>query len=142
MAMDLSSLGGAGAVGAIMAIIAGMLAVFLVIGIILWVYMGFAFTAIGKKAKVRYPALAWIPGIGPALVAFNASGMHWWPWLLLLITAIPYIGSIASLAFSVYSIIWMWKMFEEINKPGWWAILMLIPIVNLVVIGMAAWGKK
>jgi hypothetical protein len=38
----------------------------------------------------------------------------------------------------------MWKTFEAVGRPGWWAIFMIIPILNivyLVFLGIAAWGK-
>lgn len=133
--------------GGLIALILGLLVVSLVIFALIWVYMSFAYTAIGRKAKLSYPGLAWIPGIGPTITAFRASGMHWWPWLLLvtvLVSWIPVISIIYMLAillFAVYSIVWHWKMFEVIDKPGWWAILMIIPVVNLVMIGIAAWSK-
>lgn len=110
--------------------------------IILYIYMALAFMAMGKKAKLNYPALSWIPGFGPMIIAFQASKMHWWPWLMLIAGAIPFIGVIASVVFFVYGIIWNWKLMEAINKPGWWAILFLIPIVNLIMIGIAAWSKE
>jgi uncharacterized membrane protein YhaH (DUF805 family) len=55
---------------------------------------------------------------------------------------IPVIGFVFSIAFAVFMVIWQWKMFEAIKKPGWWALLCLLPIVNLVLYGVAAWGKK
>jgi len=116
--------------------------VFLVVGFLVWIYTSFAYMTIGKKARLNYYGLAWIPGIGPALTAFRASKMHWWPWLLLIGALIPYINFIFVIAFAVFTIIWHWKMFEAIGRDGWWAILMIIPIVNLILIGIAAWGKK
>lgn len=107
-----------------------------------YIYMGFAYTAIGKKAKLKNPSLAWIPFVGPAIIAFQASKMPWWPWLLLIGTIIPFVGWIFSIAFAVFWIIWHWKLFEKIKKPNWWAILLIIPIVNFVIIGIAAWSKK
>ncbi|MFW5991038.1 MAG: hypothetical protein ACOCZ6_01050 [Nanoarchaeota archaeon] len=134
---------GSGGAAAGLAAMAGFIALIgLIIGVAVYVYTSFAFMTIGRKAKDSMPGLAWIPGIGPALIAFRASGMHWWPWLLLIGFVIPFINVLASLAFTVVSVIWMWKMFEKIRKPGWWAILMLIPLVNLVVIGIAAWSKN
>ena len=67
--------------------------------------------------------------------------MHWWPWLFLIGIIIPFVGGLLLLAFSVFGIIWQWKMFEAVGKPGWWALLCLIPVVNLIMIGIAAWGK-
>jgi hypothetical protein len=139
--------GGAG--GAVLALILGMLAIVFVVLLGVWVYNSFAYTAIGRKAKLSSPGIAWIPGVGPTIIAFRASKMHWWPWLLLLsllIFWIPVIGfiiyAVAILTFAVYNVIWRWKMLEAIKMPGWWSLLMLIPIVNLVLIGIAAWSKK
>ncbi|MFW5846523.1 MAG: hypothetical protein ACOCUU_00035 [Nanoarchaeota archaeon] len=127
--------------GGILAMLAGMLIFTILISLGLYVYLSIAFMSIGKKAKDPMYGLAWIPGIGPAIISFRASGMHWWPWLLLIGFFIPFINVIAQLTFAVFSIIWIWKTFEKIGKPGWWAILTLIPVVNLIIIGIAAWSK-
>lgn len=126
----------------------GMLFFFFIFFIATYVYIGFSFMAIGKKAKLKTPELAWIPFVGPYLIASQAAKMHWWPWLLwstLIISWIPGLNALyfaAILVFLVYGVIWQWKMFEKIKRPGWWALLCLIPFVNLVLYGIAAWGKK
>ena len=149
----------AAATGGLMALIAGMIIAFIVIGILLWVYLSIAFMAIGKKARVKSPGLAWIPGFGSAIIAWKASKMPGWPWWLilgLLLFIIPIagliLGGICMLVFYVYVFIWSWKMFEAIGRPGWWAIVPLggiIPIIGflfgiayLILIGIAAWGGK
>lgn len=128
--------------GGLWALFGAMIFATIIIALGLWIYTSFAFMAIGKKIKYKNYGLAWIPGIGPLIIAFQASKMPWWPWLLLIGYLVPFIGGIAVLAFYVFAIIWMWKMFEKIKYPGWWAILMLVPIVNLVFLGIAAWSKK
>ena len=132
--------------GSIFAVFAGLAVVMVIVFIALWVYMSWAFMVIGRKAKLNMPGLAWIPGIGPAIIAYQASKKHWWPWLLLIGIVIgffvPVISTIAYILFAVMVIYWLWYMFEAIKKPGWWAILMIFPIVRLIVLGMAAWGKK
>ncbi|MCX6750630.1 MAG: hypothetical protein NTZ83_04185 [Candidatus Pacearchaeota archaeon] len=134
MALDLT--------GGVLAFIAGMLVLAILVSIALYIYMGFAYMAIGRKAKLKIPELSWIPGVGPLILAFQASKMHWWPWLLLIGMFIPVVNFIAAPVFMVFAIIWHWKMFEAVKKPGWWAILLLIPIVGLVMVGIAAWAKK
>lgn len=135
MVVDLATSGG------MLAFVMAFFAFVMVIGTILWIYTSLAFMAIGKKAKDDLPGLAWIPSIGPALIAFRASGMHWWPWLLIIGMFIPFVGFIFAIAFAVFGVIWQWKMFEKIKRPGYWAILCLIPILNLVLYGIAAWSK-
>lgn len=124
------------------ALIMGMLVIFIIIAIALYIYLSFAFMAIARKAKLKSPGLAWIPGVGPAIIAFQTSKMHWWPWLLIIGMFIPTIGFLFSITFAVFVVIWDWRMFEKLKRPGWWALLCLIPLVNLVLFGIAAWDKK
>ncbi|MBI2632549.1 hypothetical protein HYW75_06085 [Candidatus Pacearchaeota archaeon] len=126
-----------GLLGAILA----FLAIIFIFAVIIYIYLGFAFMAIGKRARLSAPGLSWIPFVGPAIIAYRASKMHWWPWLLIIGMFIPWVGPIFSIAFAVYVVIWQWKMFEVIERPGWWALLCLIPIVNLILYGIAAWGN-
>lgn len=152
--------GAAGLFAGLFAIFAAMLVLFLIVGIGLYIYMSLAFSAIGRKANVSSPGLAWIPGIGPLIIAYKASKMSFWPWWLLigsfiiaLLSFIPIIGivlailaSVGLFVFAVYAIIWHWKMFEAVGKPGWWILLGFIPIfggiILLILIGIAAWSKN
>jgi uncharacterized membrane protein YhaH (DUF805 family) len=126
------------------AFMGAFLIIFLIILILIigvYIFTSLAYVKIGKKANLENPNLAWIPGIGPLILAYQASKMHWWPWLLYIGTIIPFINIIAVLILTAYTIIWHWRLFEAINKPGWWSILLLVPIVNLVIIGIAAWSE-
>ena len=110
----------------------------LMVGI--YVYTSFAYMAIARKAKLSSPGLAWIPGIGPLIITYKASKMHWWPWLLFIGFIIPFVNFIAIIIFEVFAIIWLWKTFQAVKRPGWWAIVSLIPVVNLILLGIAAWS--
>jgi hypothetical protein len=137
--------------GGLLAMILGMLVFFLIIMAAIYVYMSLAFMGIAKKAKYPSPGLAWIPLVGPSIVASSVAKMHWWPILLLLsyplVFVFPlfiFIAWIAMLVYAVFFVIWMWKTFEAVGKPGWWAIFQVLPIVNIVwfvFIGIAAWSK-
>ncbi len=127
--------------GSILAMLAGFVFVAFIISIGLYIYTSFAYMAIAKKAKQSSPGLAWIPMVGPAIIAFRSSKMHWWPWLILIGIFIPLISAYANLAFFIFFVVWRWKLMEEIKKPGWWSLLMIIPVVNLVMMGIAAWSK-
>jgi len=130
-----------------------MMIIYLVLVIALYIYSALAFSRIAKRAgKENKSWIAWIPGVGPAILTNIISGKHWWPWLLwlsLLIFWIPILGWIvfivAVIIFVVYSIIWMWKTYEAVGRPGWWAIMPIIPFVGgilyLIFIGIAAWGS-
>jgi hypothetical protein len=138
-----SSLGPEGST--LVGIIMAAMLVFAVIGVALWVYMGLVYSAIARKARHSSPNLAWIPIVGPSIVTSSIAKMHWWPILLLIGGFIPVIGTLCSLAFLVFFVIWNWKTFEVIGRPGWWAIFMVIPILNivfLVLLGVAAWSSS
>lgn len=136
--LTLSDMELAGIVG----LIAAFALIFFFILLVVYLYLSFAYSAIGKRAKVKSPHLAWIPLIGPLIIAYKTSKMHWWPWLLIIGMVIPFINIFANIAFFIVSVVWHWKMFESVRRPGWFSILTLIPIVNFVIIGIAAWGKK
>lgn len=127
-------------------LLATFLIAFIVIVLFLWIYTSIAFSSIAKKGKSKYsPGIAWIPIVGPSLIASDLAKMHWWPLLLLLGFWIPFIGTLLGIVFAVFFIVWNWKMFEKLKRPGWWAIFYVIPvlsIVYLVFLGIAAWGKK
>ena len=121
---------------------AGFLFFLFVLIVAVYVYSSFAYMAIARKAKYRSPGLVWIPIVGPMIMASKTAKMHWWPILLLVVFWIPFINILCMIALLVFNIIWMWKTFEKIGKPGWWSVFMIINIVYLVLLGIAAWSKK
>lgn len=127
-------------------LIAGLVILAVIIGIAVYIYQSFAYMSIGKKAKVKNPGLAWIPFIGPIIIAYETSDRHWWPWLLLIGLVIPIVNILAAILFAVFVLVWKWDMLEEINRPGWWILISLIPVVGMIawwiLLGVAAWGEK
>lgn len=132
-------------VGAIMTLIAGFLIFFIALALVVYVYSSFALMTLANRLKTGPSWLAWIPFANLALIAKMAK-MPWWPVLLILIAWIPVIGQIAMIALLVFVIIWTWKVCEARNRPGWWAVLQIIPFVggiwSLVMLGILAWAKK
>ncbi|MFW6383360.1 MAG: hypothetical protein ACOCZQ_01825, partial [Nanoarchaeota archaeon] len=119
-----------GALGAGFMVLWLILMMFAIIMVFVYVYMSFAYMSLGKKTKDPMYGLAWIPAVGPLLIANRASGMHWWPLLLMIVPMIPvvnFLSLITSPVLLVFSIIWHWNMFEKIGKPNWWAILLIVP---------------
>lgn len=116
----------------------------IIIFLIIYVYMALAYIALAKKTQTTPAWLAWVPIANFYLVSKMAR-MHWWPILLLIAGLIPILGIVAAIAFMVFAIIWHWKIFERVNRPGWWAVLVVIPVVGAfifyVLLGIAAWGK-
>ena len=121
----------------------GILLIALVVGVAVYLYFSFALMTLAKKMQTERPWLAFIPVANFYLMSKMAK-MHWWPVLLVFGTLFSGVNEIFSFALSVFVVIWMWKIFKEFKKPGWWAILIIIPILWIVygvLLGMTAWGK-
>jgi len=86
--------------------------------------------------------IAWIPIVGQPLLASKIAKMHWWPILFIAGFWIPVVGGFLGLVFSVFFIIWMWRTFEVLGRPGWWAISAIFLPLYLIFLGVAAWGKS
>ena len=114
-----------------------MLIAFVIFGIIAYIYSAIALMAIAKKTKSKSRWMAWVPILNVYLMTRMAGIPGWWT-LIIFAPLIPVIGSIAVMVGMVY---FWWLIAEKIHKPGWWGILMVIPIVNLVLMGIMAWGE-
>jgi hypothetical protein len=116
---------------------AGFLVVLIVVLIALYIYSALALMTIAKRINVEPAWLAWIP-IANIYLMTKMAGVPWWTMLVILVSWIPLIGPLAMAAAMVW---WFWKISEKRGKDGWWGILMIIPIANLVIMGILAWGK-
>jgi hypothetical protein len=130
------------AAGAIVALVAAFAFFFFILLVALYIYTSLAYMAIARKARYSMPGIAWIPLVGPALITSKTAKMHWWPILLLIGCLIPYVGFLFTIAFAVFSTIWLWYTFKAVRRPGWWSILCLVTPLNLIFLGIAAWSKK
>ncbi len=119
----------------LMGLLAGFLVVALVIGIAVYIYMALALMTIAKKTKTPNGWLAWIP-IANLYLMTQIAGVPAWTMLAFLLVIIPFIGGLAFMAVYIW---WWWKIAEVRKKEGWLSILMIIPIVNLIIIGIIAW---
>ncbi|MEK6916205.1 MAG: hypothetical protein AABW92_00520 [Nanoarchaeota archaeon] len=130
--------------GLIAAVMLGFMAVFFVIVLVLYVYMGFALMKVAQRLKTEPTWLAWVP-IGNLYLMSKMAKMDWWPMLLLLGIWIPFLGIFAMIAFGAFAFIWTWKILEARKRPGWWVLLSLIPFAgslwSLVMWGILAWAK-
>ena len=106
-----------------------------VVGIAAYVYFALALMAIAKKTKTDNAWLAWIP-IANLYLLTQIAGVPGWTVLAIFLPIIPIIGGLGFLAVEIW---WWWKVAEARNRPGWWGILIAIPLVNLVVVGLLAW---
>lgn len=107
------------------------------LALVAWVYTSWTLMTIAQRTKTPNPWLAWIP-IANLYLMTQVAGVPWWTMLVILLSWVPFVGTLAILAVMVW---WWWKIAEARKRPGWWGILMLVPVVNLVLMGILAWGK-
>lgn len=106
--------------------------------LLLYVYVSLVLMAIAKKTGTPYAWLAWVP-IANVYLMTQIGKLPWWLTLGVFLTAIPYVGALAFLV--LLGVLW-WKIAEARNRPGWWGIvILLVPIVNLILMGILAWSK-
>jgi hypothetical protein len=123
-------LGGAGA------IFGGIIAIFaIILSLGMYIYTSIALMKIAKRLNYENAWFAWIPILNMVLV-LKMGDMN--PLLVLLIL-IPGLGG---LALAIISIIALMKVCEKLGYDKLLALLVLIPIGNLILLGMLAWGKK
>lgn len=131
--------------GSFMPFLSVFLIAFLVFLIPVYIYFSIALMTTAKRLKSTLPPwLAFVP-IGNMCLMSDLAKMPWWFGLFFLGVYIPYIGFLISLAGSALSIIWMWKIIEARNKPGWWILLIFVPLFgpiwSFILWGKLAWGK-
>ncbi len=114
------------------------LAVFIIAFLAVYIYTSFALMTIANRLKVKNSWLAWIP-IANLYLMTQCAKVPWWTMLVILISWIPIIGGLAMAGVGIW---WWWNIAERRGKEGWFGILMIIPIVNLIIMGVLAWGKK
>lgn len=132
-----------GSMGAFGGIFVFVILVFLA----LYLYLSIAYSKIGSKSGLNSPGIAWMPYSGWLVVIFESSKMHWWPFLMLVVgLAGGYLLMLSSFAtgsammilsliilfatmiiFGIMNIVWHWKTYEAVGKPGWW---ILVPVIT------------
>lgn len=116
---------------------AAYLSIFVLFGIIAYVYTAFALMTIANKTGTPNAWLAWIPFANLYLMTQIAQ-VPWWTLIVFIVGAmIPFLNFVVIIGLSIW---WWWKIAEARGKPGWWSILMMVPIVNFVMMGLIAWS--
>lgn len=105
-----------------------------VISIGSYIYMGITLSKIGKKLNYEKTWYAWVPILNLVMM-FQLADLS--PWLILL-SLVPIVNGIAML---VLSVITMMRICEKLGKDKLLGLLVLIPIGNLVLMGILAWGR-
>jgi len=126
-----------GDITALFAALAALALVFVLIFVAIYIYYAIALMRIANRTKTKDAWLAWIPIVNILLV-IQIAKQPWWHIFALALYFIPFIGG---LAFLVVTAFWWWKVAERLKRDGWQGILMVIPVINLITLGVFAWGK-
>jgi len=108
---------------ALLAMGGAILALALVAGVALYVYLALVLSTIAKKLDHPNPWLAWIPFANIALV-LQMGNFHW-AWIFLIL--VPFVGAIV---IGILATIAAWRIFEKRKYPGWLALIGL-PVAML-----------
>ncbi|MFC1594182.1 DUF5684 domain-containing protein [Candidatus Omnitrophota bacterium] len=109
-----------------------------VLAFISYLFMAFCLQVIARKTQTANGWFAWIPIANLILMCDIAGKPRWWAALFLLVF-IPFIGSIAVAVVSVMLFI---GIAQRRGKPVWVGVLMIIPLVNLGVLGYIAFSDS
>ena len=112
------------------AAVAGIMAIYLVVLVVGYVYMAICFQVIAKKTATANPWMAWVP-IANLVLMLNIAKK---PVLWILLMLIPLVNLV------IFIIVFM-KIAEARGKPGWVGILMIVPFVNLILPAYLAFSK-
>ena len=108
---------------------------------VVYIYSSICLYRIAKKTNQENAWLAWIPIVNLFLMC-KISGLKYLWLLIFFVGLIPIIGRtigpICSTALFTY--IW-YRIAAALKKPGWLGILIIIPLVNLVIMGYLAFSK-
>lgn len=105
----------------------------LVIALAGYIYYSWCLQLIAQKTGNEPTWWAWVPVANFFLMCKIAALNYWW----LLVVFIPFVGGIA---FSILACILWYKIALARNKPAWVCLLILIPLVNIFVIGYLAFS--
>ncbi len=122
----------------IITVIETMILAFIIIFTALDIYVGFVLKALAKKTNTPKAWMGFIPITNVYLMA-KIAGLSGWYTTSLGLALIPYVGGPITIATFAY--IWI-NIAKKTGRPGWWGIMILVPIINLILIGIMAWGKE
>ena len=113
--------------GFFMALLLGLL----LVSLIVYVYTALAIMSIAKKTNTSNAWFAWVPILNFILLVQIAE-MPWW-------YAVGFLVPVINMFFGIFV---LWKVFERRNYPGLLALTVLLPLINLIVLGVVAWKDR
>ncbi len=107
--------------------------------LVTYVYFAFALQAIARKTSTSRSWMAWVP-IASVYLMVKIAKAPWWSFFLFLLlvwVSYYYIGTVAGVLLTAW---WGYKIAEIRGRPGWFGLLLAVPLLNFIVIGVLAWS--
>jgi hypothetical protein len=114
----------------------------------IYVYFSYTLMIIGRKTKTKKRWMAWVPVVQYYYICKIGKKPGWW---MIFFVAPQIIDELLN-SISIYipiliiSMIFMVLVWMDIAKRRkmnkWWGLLIVIPIVNLIMMGILAYSKK
>ena len=123
-----------------------LLVIFLIVLLGAYVYYSLVLRSIAKKTKTAHAWMAWVPLVRNYLFFREANLSSNWALFLTIFIPLAFYpllllsGVILSIALTVFYIWLWWIISERMGHPGWISLLLLVPILNIVIIGVIAWA--
>ncbi len=105
-----------------------LLSILIILFLIIYLYSSLILYTLAKKLNIQNPWFAFLPVANIYLVTELASVA---PWTLIL-AFFPGINVIVS-------VWWFWKISQRRSRPGWWALLYLIPLIGFIFLSLLVW---
>ena len=127
----------AGEAGVFAALFGILMAFMLAMGLVVYIYTAIVLMTLAKKTNTKPAWLAWIP-IANLYLTTKIAKVQWWTFFAFLLFLVPAIGW---MGFTAVMIWWWWNIAERMKFPGWISLLLLVPVVNLIIMGIIAWAN-
>jgi len=126
-----------------------------------YIYFAVCLMFLGRKTQTPHRWMAWVPVLNFLLLCRIARKPNWWVIFVVLpiifnlftfyfvssenvlfVLILSLIQILTSLALIIITIILWVSVAKMRGKPAWWGFLTIIPIVNLVIMGILAFSNK
>lgn len=99
-------------------------------GIAMYILSAWLLYRVAKKLNLDNLWMVWVPIANLFAVVKMALLPWWWGLIAIGVCLIPGLGQLIATVLGVY---FFWLIAKRLNKPEWYAILLLVPIVNLFI---------
>ena len=127
---------------------------FLIFGLLIHLYLAAVLMTIAKKTNTPHPWLAWIPFANFFLLFMIARLKLWYVLIIAILSLLPSFllnasGTKPILGMILLIVSWSfitfittrcwWRIAKFRGRPGWFSLLLFLPLINFAVLGILAW---